>query len=491
VRPWSAAVPAVEQAAPRSTSEAGRILFSRRRRRRSAVLGLVLLAVAGCREANGVSADPMDREAEDALVGYLKIDTTNPPGNETAGAAYLRDLLAKEGIPAQLVGADPKRQGVHARLSSGTNEKALLLLSHIDVVPADAGAWRNPPFGGVREGGYIWGRGSLDIKSLTIAHLLSLVDLKRRGAKLTRDVVFLAVPDEELGGMNGAKALLDQRPELFSNVGFVMNEGGANETAVDRVIFWGVEVQQKVPLWLRVTSEGEGGHGAAPPEDGGATTKLLRALTAVQAIETPYRLDPSVARVTAGAAAVRTDGRAQKLRRLRAPLDEKLVRELPRGYQSLLRDTIAVTHIRAGSSVNVIPTRAEAGIDIRLLPSEPPGPMLTRVQQAVGRDARIEVVLASQPVPESPARGPLWDVVARSMRAASPGSTVGPMVTAGTTDSRFFRARGVAAYGVMPFKVNYYDAEGVHGNDERIRARFFAEGVRLMRAIVRDFCAKS
>lgn len=460
--------------------------------RRSALTLVLLgaLALTACREANGVTADPMDREAEDALVAYLKIDTTNPPGNETAGAVYLRDLLAKDGIQAKLVGDDPRRQAVYARLFSGTNEKALVLLSHIDVVPADATTWRNPPFGGVREGGYIWGRGSLDIKSLTIAHAMSLVDLKRRGTKLTRDVIFLAVPDEELGGTKGAKALLDKHPELFNNAGFVMNEGGANETAVDRVIFWGIEVQQKVPLWLKLTSEGEGGHGAAPPDGGGATAKLVRALAAVEAIDTPYRLDPSVARVTAAAAAARTDARAEKLRLLREPLDESIVRELPRGYQSLLRDTIAVTHIRAGSSVNVIPTRAEASIDIRLLPSTPNGPMLARVRDAVDDNARVEVLLGWDPVPESAASGPLWDVIGRSMRAASPGSTVGPMVTAGTTDSRFFRAKGMIAYGVMPFKVNYYDAEGVHGNDERIRARFFAEGVRLMRTIVRDFSTK-
>ncbi|HVG25256.1 MAG TPA: M20/M25/M40 family metallo-hydrolase, partial [Thermoanaerobaculia bacterium] len=368
---------------------------------RAAVALLALLLLNACREANGIPADPIDREAEDALVAYLKIDTTNPPGNESAGAAYLRGLLAKEGIAAQLVGDDPRRQGVYARLASGSNEKALLLLSHIDVVPADATAWRNPPFAGIVEGGYIWGRGALDIKSLTIAHLMSVIDLKRRGAKLTRDVIFLAVPDEELGGINGTKALLDRHPELFANVGFVMNEGGANEVALERVIFWGIEVQQKVPLWLRVTSEGDGGHGAAPPEDGGATTKLVRALAAVQSLETPYRLDPSVARITAAAAGVRTDPRAAKLRQLREPIDDAVVRDLPRGYRSLLEDTIAVTQIDAGTSVNVIPTRAVAGIDIRLLPSSPSGPMLTRVQEAVGKNGRVEVVLASQPTPES------------------------------------------------------------------------------------------
>ncbi|HEX6099641.1 MAG TPA: M20/M25/M40 family metallo-hydrolase [Thermoanaerobaculia bacterium] len=451
----------------------------------------VALLLAGCREAGGVLEDPVDREAEDALVAYLKIDTSNPPGNETAGAVYLRDLLVKNGIPAQLVGSDPKRQGVYARLESGTDARALLLTSHIDVVPAEGAFWRNPPFGGVREGGYIWGRGALDIKSLTVAHLFAMLDLKRRGVKLRRDVVFLAVPDEELGGMNGTKQLLDTRPELFEGVGYAMNEGGANETAVDRVVFWGVEVQQKVPLWLRLTCEGSGGHAAMPPEDGGAPAKLVRALAAVQALETPYRLDPSVGRTIAAAAAVRTDGRAAKLRLVREPLDvARIERELPEGYRALLRDSIAVTHISAGSVVNVMPTRAVAGIDIRLLPSTDPEEMLARVRAAAGTDARVDVLLASQPTAESPASGELWDAIARKMRAASSGSTVGPIVTAGTTDSRFLRARGITAYGMMPFKVNYYDAEGVHGHDERIRARFFAEGVRLTRDIVRDFCSQ-
>jgi acetylornithine deacetylase/succinyl-diaminopimelate desuccinylase-like protein len=448
-----------------------------------------LLSVSGCREAAGVREDPIDREAEDAFVAYLKIDTTNPPGNETAGAAYLRDLLGRSGIPARLVGDDPKRQGVYARLESGTKAKALLLISHIDVVPADAAAWRNPPFGGVREGGYIWGRGALDIKSLTIAHLFAMIDLKRRGVKLERDVVFLATPDEELGGINGTKQLLEKHPELFDGVGYAMNEGGANETAVDRVIFWGVEVQQKVPLWLRITSEGSGGHGAQPPEDGGATAKLVRALSAIEAIEMPYRLDPSIGRVLAAAAAVRTDARGKRV--VHEPLDvARIERELSPGYRALLRDSIAVTHISAGSSVNVMPTRAIASIDVRLLPSTLPEEMLARVRNAAGKDARVDVLLQSTPTAESPWKGELWDAMARRMRAASPGSTVGPIVTSGTTDSRFLRARGITAYGMMPFKVNYYDAEGVHGQDERIRARFFTEGVRLTREIVRELCAE-
>ncbi|HEY4641143.1 MAG TPA: M20/M25/M40 family metallo-hydrolase, partial [Thermoanaerobaculia bacterium] len=209
-----------------------------------------LLAPIQCRRAAAGSGDPVEREAEDALLSYLRIDTSNPPGNETSGARFLQQLLIKDGIDAQLIGSDPKRQSVYARLVSGSNEKALVLLHHIDVVPAIASEWTKPPFAGIRSNGYLWGRGALDIKSLGIAELMAFVDLKRRHVPLRRDVIYLAVADEELGGVNGCRAILEQHPELFANAGFVLNEGGYNETIVDHVAFWGIEVQAKVPLWL-------------------------------------------------------------------------------------------------------------------------------------------------------------------------------------------------------------------------------------------------
>jgi acetylornithine deacetylase/succinyl-diaminopimelate desuccinylase-like protein len=449
---------------------------------------LFVFVFLSCGDAEGVAQDPVEREAEDAFVHYLQIDTTNPPGNETAGATYLRDLLVKEGIEAKLVGDDPKRQAVYARLhAEASSEKALVLLSHIDVVPVDATLWRNPPFSGKREGGYIWGRGALDIKSLTIAQLMAVVDLKRRGAKLRRDVIFLAVPDEELGGVLGAKALLDKHPELFENVGFVINEGGSNETAVDRVLFWGIEVQQKVPLWLRVTTEAAGGHGAAGSSNA-ATTKLIRALSAIEAIETPYRLTDVVARTAAMSAAARKDGGGQRMRMLREPLDvARIEKELPPGYRSLLRDTITITRLAAGNAVNVVPSRAVGEVDIRLLPGTAPDAMLARVREAVGTNGTVDVILQGETAPESPSSGELYDTLSRVFRASQPGSAVGPLMSPGTTDSRYFRAKGIVAYGIAPFKVNYYDAGGVHGNDERIRSRFFAEGVSVTRKIVREF----
>ncbi|HET7437656.1 MAG TPA: M20/M25/M40 family metallo-hydrolase [Thermoanaerobaculia bacterium] len=456
------------------------------------LLTLFLVAPFHCRKADGASRDPGEREAEEAFVAYLRIDTSNPPGNESAGARFLQQLLTKNGIESKLVGSDPARQGLYARLKANppSAEKALILMHHIDVVPATASQWTKPPFSGTRSGGYIWGRGALDVKSLGIAELMAMLDLKRRGVALRRDVIFLAVPDEETGGAHGAEMLLRENPELFENAGFVLNEGGSNETIVDFVSFWGIEVQQKVPLWLRVNVDGVGGHAASPPDGGGTVAKLVRALAKIEQLETPYRMSPPVANALAVAARVRKDPRGAMLRTLKLPLDPRLEAELPQGYRNLLRDTITITHVSAGNSVNVIPAAATADVDIRLLPDSSSDEMLKRVQDAVGKDAKIEVLVKGTPVPETSSDTELFRVMSNAMRAAEPKSAVGPMISLGTTDSRYFRARGIAAYGIAPFKVNYYDADSVHGVDERMRARFFAEGVRLMRRIVNDFCVR-
>lgn len=450
-----------------------------------------LAASLDCRRAGGAAEDPADREARDALVSYLKINTTNPPGNETAGAKFLQQFLQKEGIEAKLVGSDPQRQSLVARLRSGSSEKALLLLHHIDVVPAVTADWTKPPFGGVVAEGYIWGRGALDVKSLGIAEAMAMIDLKRRNVPLRRDVVFLAVAGEETGGAKGSEELLRTHPEIFENVGYVINEGGYTETIVDRVSFWGIEAQEKVPLWLALHAKGAAGHAASPPDDGGALAKLVRAVSAVEEIPTPNRLTPDVERYFHQVGATRRDERGEVLRNIAGELNGPRVgRVLTPSYRSLLHDTIALTRIEGGSSVNSLPANAMANFDIRLLPDEQPDPMLQRVRAAAGKDADVEVLLAGAPTAATSADTDLYRTIERVMKKAEPSSSVAPIVGAGATDSRFFRARGIAAYGVSPFKVNYYDAGTAHGNDERIRVRFFSEGVRVMRQIVDDFCER-
>ena len=462
---------------------------------RSAIL-LALLAIVlapfHCRRAESVQRDPVEAEAEENLVAYLRIDTSNPPGNESAGARFLQQLLAKEGIESRLLGDDPKRQSLYARLASGSSEKALVLLHHIDVVPVDAARWTKPPFGGLRANGYIWGRGALDIKSLGIAELMAFIDLKRRKVPLRRDVILLAVADEEMGGLHGCGALLEKHAALFADAGWVLNEGGTNETVVDKVTFWGIEVQEKVPLWLRLTFQGPPGHSAAPPDGGGSVGVMIRTLEAVQRIATPYRLTPAVARGFHALGKTKVDEKGKVLRTIAEPLDvARIDRVLSSGYRSLLRDTISVTRIDTGSCTNCIPATATADVDIRLLDDETPDAMLSKMKALLPkRGASLQVLLSAAPVPESPGDSELFRFLASAMTKAEPGSAVAPFVSAGTSDNRWFRARGIPAYGIAPFKVNYYDADTVHANDERIRQRFFAEGVRLMRVIVNGFCAK-
>lgn len=451
----------------------------------------VISASLACRRAASSDTDLVEQEAQDLLVQYLRIDTQNPPGNETAGAKFLQQVLVREGIDAKLVGSDPKRQAVWARLSSGTNAKALLLLHHIDVVPVVQSEWTKPAFAGMRANGYIWGRGALDIKSLGIAELMAVLELKRRKLPLTRDVVYLAVPDEELGGLHGAKELLDAHPELFANVGYVLNEGGYNETIVDKVAFWGVEVQQKVPLFLRITAHGWPGHAAAPPDDGGTLARLIDTLQKIRAIETPYRLTPAVERYFHAAGRPRKDERGAVLREIGEPVDvARVTRVLSPGYRSLLHDTIAVTRIGGGACTNCIPATGTADLDIRLLPDEKTDAMEAKVREIAGKHTDVAVLLKGEPVPETPADTDLYRLLAAKFQQSEPGSVVAPIVQPGTSDSRFFRARGIVAYGIAPFKVNYYDADTVHGIDERIRQRFFDAGVRLTREIVRGFCAR-
>jgi acetylornithine deacetylase/succinyl-diaminopimelate desuccinylase-like protein len=454
---------------------------------------LVLLCFSAslqCRRAAGESRDLVEHEAEDALVGYLRIDTTNPPGNETAGALYLQQLLRKEQIESTLIGPDSRRQSLYVRMASGSTAPALLLLHHIDVVPADASEWTEPPFSGARSAGYIWGRGALDTKGLGIAELMAIVNLKRHHSALRRDIIYLAVADEESGGLHGCAELLDRYPELFRNVGYVLNEGGYNETIVDKVAFWGIEVVQKVPLWVRLRTKGTEEHSASPPDDGGTVARLLDAIEAIRRIPRPYRLMPAATRYFHVLGPTKHDERGAVMADIERTIGTpRMEKALSAGYRSILHDTMAITRITGGTSINAIPSSATADIDMRLLPDDSPDAVLAQIRDAVGEKAAVEVLLQAQATGESDPASDLFRTVSAAMRRSEPGSVVGPSVGAGTSDSRFFRQRGIAAYGIAPFKVNYYDASTVHGINERIRARFFSEGVRLMREIVTRFCA--
>lgn len=447
----------------------------------STVFGLTLLGLmAGATAARAQPAEDPTPEALRWLQQYIQIDTTNPPGNEAEAAEFLAGLLAAEGIPHQLLKTPDGRTSLYARVASpGSGGRALALVHHIDVVPAD-GAWREPPFSGRLRDGKIWGRGAIDVKSLGIAQLAAILALHRQGARLDRDLIYLAVADEELGGKAGAGWLLDHHEELFEGLEAVLNEGGSNRVIGDRLLWWGIEVTQKRPLWLRVSASGRGGHGSQlNPQS--ATHQLIRGLNRVLELPPQFRITEAARRYLSAVDEVegRADPISQRLDEI--VQEEGLSQGLAPGLPTLFLDTVQITEIDNGRGPNVIAPTASASIDIRLLPDTDSEAFLQRIVQALGDRLEVEVVLSSPPAPASPVDHRLFRALEKALGVRAP---VVPIFVAGITDSRYFRERGIPAYGISPFSLNAPEMRGIHAIDELISAEEFLRGIETLRRVI-------
>lgn len=357
----------------------------------------------------------------------------------------------------------------------------------MDVVPAGEG-WQVPPFSGEVRDGILWGRGALDTKGLGIAHLAAIVDLKRRGVPLARDVVFLALADEERGGGEGMAWIARAHPELVTDTWALFNEGGGARVTSERVLWWEVEVAQKRPLWLKVTTRGRGGHGSAyNPES--ATHQLVQGLARLVELPAVYRVSPVVERYFRAIAPLHKNPRlAQSLARISQIITPTgpSGAVLPPGLERLFLDTMQITVLNGSSSINVIPTDASALIDVRLLPDTDQERYLTRVRETLGSDFEVEVLVQAPESAPSPIEHPAFRTLEAVLGKWAP---VVPSLLAGFTDSRFFRERGIPAYGVSPFAIEPSMATGVHGVDERISLATFDEGVSRMKSLV-EACVK-
>lgn len=428
------------------------------------------------------SSGPALSEAARWLQGYLRIDTTNPPGNEGRAADYLAAILAREGVPSRRLVSPAGRVSLWARLpSAASRRRAVLLLHHTDVVAPGPG-WTVPPFAGRVEQGRLWGRGAIDDKSLGVAQLAAFLDLQRRGAALERDVILLAVPDEENGGAEGARWLIEKHPELFVGVEGVIGEGGRNQVAADgRILWWGVEVAQKRPLWLAVEAQGRGGHGSGLNPDS-ANHQLVAGLARLLAREPRWRVTAPARTYFAALAPLHNETLKKGMLRL----DEAIGPEGPRlplmpGMGNLFLDTVQVTLLDGGDRINVIPARARARIDVRLLPDTDAEAFLAELRSALGEGLAVEVLLTAPPAAASPAAGRLYAACERVLGREAP---VVPALVPGFTDSRFFRERGIPAYGLAPFALAGDDQGGVHGVDERIPLAELDRGVERTRRLV-------
>jgi acetylornithine deacetylase/succinyl-diaminopimelate desuccinylase-like protein len=428
------------------------------------------------------------------LRDYVRIDTSNPPGREKTGAEFLRSLLQKAGIEAEVFEPEPGRTSLYARLRAAEPKgKGLVLHHHIDVVPATPEGWSTPPFEGRIQRNLLNGRGVLDAKGLGIAHLEAFLALAKERARLVRDVVFLATADEETGGRLGVSALARARPEWLAGMGFALGEGGSVTVVVDQPRFFGIEIQHKGALWLEVSKKGRGIH-ASIPDSENASEGLARFLSGFFPFERPLELTPTVIRAFETQDLITRKNSRPSLNKVRAQMvsdPKRLRKDLPPWSQALLSDTCAVTRMgNDSSSSNSTASRAWAVLDCRLLPDRDPGPLKVEIERRAKAEGLVVDVLLSMASGPASSEGELFQTVARFLGKQYQGAVVGPDVSPGLSENGVLRQLGIETYGVTPWRVNYYDQAGIHGKNERIRTDWFDEGVGVTVALVRAFCLK-
>lgn len=446
---------------------------------------LVLLVLLGGTPAAAAPPDwPQVTTAAAALLSaYIRIDTANPPGNTTAAAAFLAAELGRAGIGSRTLAADPDKPILVARLPGrGGGGKPIILLNHMDVVPADPARWTVPPFSGAIRDGAVHGRGALDMKGLGVAMLMAMRLLAEGDARPQRDIVFLAVPDEEVGGTHGTEWLAEHHPELL-DAEAVWDEGGLGSTDLLPVPALMISIAEKGVLWLKLSVEGPSGHGSKP-FPGAAPRRLVEALTRVLDNPPAPRLTPISRELFRRVGAKVSGMEGFALRRLNNPVvwlfADGLLQQEP-WAAAMTRDTVSLTQLDAGTRPNVIPERAEAVLDCRLLPDTKPDAFLAALRDTIDDpEVQIDVLQAPLATPPSPTDTPLFLAMRRAARAVFPDVVVTESMTLGGTDSRFFRRRGVPAYGFFPVLLTKQDTASIHGVDERLPVAALGDAVRVI-----------
>jgi acetylornithine deacetylase/succinyl-diaminopimelate desuccinylase-like protein len=429
------------------------------------------------------------------LAGAIRLRTVNPPGDELPLARYYAELLHASGLEARVIetpsgSSRAGRGAAWGRLAGSGGRRPIVLLSHLDVVPAEPAEWSVDPFAGaVREGALV-GRGALDAKGLSVVHLLAMTELAERGIRLSRDVIFLATPDEETGGRDGAGYLVRQHPGLLREARYLLTEGGSIALGTaDRPSTWGVSVTEKAPCWIRVVARGESAHSSIPPETS-AVSHLLAALERVRSHELPLRVTPEVARMFAALAPLAPPEDRPGF----ADLDRALAQDpafrrrflASPSRRALVQSTLTVTVLEGSARTNVLPSEASAHIDARLLPGERCEDLIDTLYASVGDPTVTLEALLSIPSRTSPDATPLFRALERAAAASDPGALVVPQVTLGFTDAHYFRALGLVAYGFSPFR--HYEGEhrGIHGANERVSVDDLERAVETMIGVLRE-----
>jgi len=425
------------------------------------------------------------KEGLNILQHYLRFDTTNPPGHTWEAVQYLKSIFEKQKIKTRIYASDGKNKKANlvATLKNPGRKplhKPLVLMHHIDVVPADPGDWKADPFSAKLKEGSVWARGALDTKALGIMELAAMILINRDKEmlnKLKRDIVYLAVCDEETGGEKGARWMVDRFwKDLDADA--VINEGGFCSRGIftnDETMVIGISICEKQALWLKLISKGRPGHGSMPPEHS-ANDKLLAALNQFHSMINQEEVpNPTFSAMKNHLGSIKNSDYTRALQ----------------------RNTITLTSLSSGvgtpPKANVIPAVATATIDCRFSPDQDWKHFLTEMNAiALKNDVELEVIKGPEETSgESSPDHPLYRSLERAFRNEIANSLVVPILLSGATDSRFFRAKGVPAFGIGPFILEEPDLSLIHGPDERIKVNDFYSGIKILTDVLRDYCLAS
>jgi acetylornithine deacetylase/succinyl-diaminopimelate desuccinylase-like protein len=433
-------------------------------------------------------------EAIGWLQGFLRIDTTNPPGNELVAAKYLGEILQQNGIQFEIFESTPGRGIIVARLAATAvpdPARALLLMGHLDVVGVNKAKWTVDPFGAELRDGYIYGRGAIDDKSMTIANLAVFIAIKRSGMRLTRDLIFLAEGDEEAGGETGMKFAVEKHWDKIA-CGFSLNEGGHVELKDGKVQFVAVAASEKVPANVDIIATGPSGHASLPIKEN-AVVHLAAAVAKIGTYEAPVQFNTVSRAYFEGLAQVEDPETAKWMKSLdTADRGEHAARYLSNTnpfWNAMMRDTISPTMLQAGIRVNVIPPEARGAMNIRLLPGNQIEPLLGKLRKLINDpQVKLEMQVSDQETaPSAPVESELMTSINRVTPQVFPGAVAFPGMDTFATDSARLRLRSVVAYGLLPFPLTTEDEWRMHSEDERIPVASFQKGIEFLSAIVNDF----
>ncbi|HEY5936313.1 MAG TPA: M20/M25/M40 family metallo-hydrolase [Kofleriaceae bacterium] len=427
----------------------------------------------------------------------LRMDTTNPPGNERLCAEFLARELGEAGYQPDLLEAEPGRSNLVVRHRGTGAKPPLLLTAHLDVVEADPTKWRYPPFSGDEHEGCLWGRGAIDMKNMAAMCTAIMRRLAVTRTVLARDVIFAAVADEEAGCDLGSRFLVEQHRPLVE-AEYAIGESGGFSLHLGKTTFYPIQVAEKGFCWVRARIVGEPGHGSMPRHDS-TVTRLGEALARLGRTSLPLHPTSHVSDFL-DALRARQPSLIQPLVRLvaRPQLLARVARLVPgasiaRSFSALLSNTAAATVVRAGAKTNVIPGVAEFEIDGRTLPGQTDDDLLRELREVLGPDVELEIIKSAPPVVTEPIASPVFDIIKREVETREPDAVVIPYLIPGFTDAKYFTQMGARWYGFSPVKIERGSgirfADMFHGHDERIPVAGLAWGTELLDAVVRAICA--